>query len=222
MWRGWLGILFLSILTSVTYAQNTLSPTELSRILTPQNERFQFTATAEGPQGMRFNPATVASSRGINFHYNTYLDRGKLLEHDFFLQNFLFNFGYRRALDRSLDFHLNEYTVSLGFGVPEITFGASVNWLRSNLPNGSNGTSYNLGFLVKPIKRFSVSAVKNNINQPIVGGIKLLGNNTVGVGVHPFTEVERLALAVDASLPNGGRLDDDVAYKFGANILIVE
>jgi hypothetical protein len=206
----------------VLVAQSSLSPVEALRVLTPQNERFQFIATADGPEAMRFNPASVASSRGINIHYNAFLDHGKILEHDVSLQNFLFNFAYRRSLDRSTDYHLNEYTVTLGFGVPEATFGASINWLRSDLPHGSDGSLFNLGLLLRPLDCLSIAAVKGNINQPEIGGAKLVGANIVGVGVRPFAEADRLTLAADASLPNGGRLKDDVTFKLGANLLIVD
>jgi hypothetical protein len=206
----------------VLNAQSTLSPAEALRVLIPQNERFQFIATAEGPEGMRLNPASVASSRGINFHYNGLIDHGKILEHDISLQNFLFNVAYRRSLDHSMDYHLNEYTVTLGFGVPEATFGASYNWLRSNLPHGSNGSILNLGLLVRPIDRLSVAGVKSNINQPEIGGAKLTGENILGVGVRPFAEADQLVLALDASLPNRGRIKDDVTYKLGANLLVIE
>jgi hypothetical protein len=218
----WIGLASGVVLSTVVEAQLQLPKAEVSRIVTPQNERFQFVAATDGAEGMRFNPATVASSRGINVHYNTLIDRGKFLEHDFFLQNFLFNFGYRRALDNSLDYHLNEYTVSLGGGIPEVTFGGSVNWLRGNLPNGSNGTRYTLGLLVKPHPRFSSSVVKSNINQPVIGGYKVVGKNTIGVGVYPLTEIERLTLAADASLPNGGNVSDDLEYRFLADFLVVE
>jgi hypothetical protein len=220
--RIFLGILVLLCLADVLIAQSSLSPVEALRVLTPQNERFQFIASADGPDAMRFNPASVASSRGINFHYNAFLDHGKILEHDLSLQNFLFNVAYRRSLDRSTDYHLNEYTVTLGFGVPEATFGASINWLRSDLPHGSNGSILNLGVLLRPLDRLSIAAVKGNINQPEIGGAKLVGANIVGVDVRPLTETDRLILAVDASLPNGGRVKDDVTYKLGANVLIVE
>lgn len=203
-------------------SQRSLTSTEVSRILRPQNERFQFIATAEGPEAMRLNPASVASSRGINFHYNFFIDRGKILEHDLSLQNFLFNVAYRRSLDRSMDFHLNEYTVTLGFGVPEVTFGASYNFLRGNLPHGSNGNILHLGALLRPLDRLSIAAAKTNINQPVIGNVKLAGTNIVGAGVHPLTEPDRLTLAAEASLSNGGRLKDDVAYKFGADFLIIE
>jgi len=217
-----LGVLLPLWVAQALIAQSSLSPAEALRVLTPQNERFQFIATADGPQAMRFNPASVASSRGINFHYNAFLDRGKILEHDLSLQNFLFNVAYRRSLDRSTDYHLNEYTVTLGFGVPEATFGASFNWLRSNLPHGSNGSILNLAVLLRPIDRLSVAGVKSNINQPEIGGTKLTGANIIGVGVRPLTEADRLVLAVDASVPNGGRIKEDVTYKLGANLLIVE
>ncbi|MEK6572084.1 MAG: hypothetical protein AABZ61_11980, partial [Bacteroidota bacterium] len=216
------GILAMLLLASRLVAQSNLSPSEVLRMLVPQNERFQFVATPEGPQSMRVNPASVAASRGINLHYNLFLDRGKVLEHDISLQNFLFNIAYRRALDRSMDYHLNEYTLSLGVGVPEFTAGVSVNWMRSNLPNGSNGMVLNLGILIRPIERLSLGAAKSNINQPVLGGVKLLGKNIVGIDLHPFTETDRLILAVDAAMPNGGRLKDDVTYKFGASLLILE
>jgi hypothetical protein len=211
-----------SFLVLALLAQSSLSPAEALRVLTPQNERFQFIASADGPEAMRFNPASVASSRGINFHYNAFIDHGKILEHDLSLQNFLFNVAYRRSLDRSMDYHLNEYTVTLGFGVPEATFGASFNWLRSDLPHGSNSSLLNLGILLRPIDRLSIAAVKGNINQPEIGGAKLVGANIVGVDIRPLIEADRLILAADASLPNGGRVKDDVTFKFGANLLVVD
>ena len=217
-----LGVFVQSWVAHALLAQSSLSPAEALRVLTPQNERFQFIATADGPEAMRLNPASVASSRGINFHYNAFLDHGKVLEHDVSLQNFLFNVAYRRSLDRSMDYHLNEYTVTLGFGIPEATLGASFNWLRSDLPHGSNGSVLNLGVLLRLIDRLSIAAVKGNINQPEIGGTKLIGANIVGVDVRPLTEADRLILAVDASLPNGGRFKDDVTFKLGANLLIVE
>jgi len=216
------GVLFLFWVAQPLIAQSNLSPAEALRVLTPQNERFQFIATAEGPEAMRLNPASVASSRGINLHYDGLIDHGKILEHDLSLQNFLFNVAYLRSLDRSTDYHLNEYTVTLGFVVPEATFGASYNWLRSNLPHGSNGSILNLGVLLRPIDRFSIAGAKSNINQPQIGGTKLTGANTIGVGVRPFTEEDRLLLAADASVPNGGRIKDDATCKFGANVLIIE
>jgi hypothetical protein len=203
-------------------AQGIPSADEVYRILTPQNERFQFIATAEGPAAMRLNPASAASSRGINLHYNLLVERGKILEHDVSLQNFLFNIAYRRSLDRSRDYHLNQYTVTLGLGIPEATFGASVNWLRSNLPSGSNGSIINLGVLLRPLDRFSIAAVKTNINQPMLGGRKRIGMNVAGLGVRPLEEVDRLTLAVEAALPNKGRLSNDATYRFGADALIVE
>lgn len=221
--RGFiLGVLAEFLIAHALIAQSSLSPAAALRVLTPQNERFQFIASADGPQAMRFNPASVASSRGINFHYNAFLDHGKILEHDLSLQNFLFNVAYRRSLVRSTDYHLNEYTVTLGFGVPEATFGASINWLRSNLPQGSNGSMLNLGVLLRPTDRLSIAGVKGNINQPEIGGAKLAGANIVGVDVRPLTETDRLILALDASLANGGRIKEDVTYKLGANVLIVE
>jgi hypothetical protein len=191
-------------------------------MLVPQNERFQFIAIAEGPEAMRLNPAGVASSRGINLHYNAFIDHGKVLEHDLSLQNFLFNVGYRRSLDHTMDYHLNEYTVSLGFGVPEATFGASINWLRSDLPRGSNGSILNLGVLLRPTDRLSIAAAKGNINQPEIGGARLAGTNSVGVGVRPLKEADQLVLASDVSLPNNGRINSDVTFRFGANFLVVE
>lgn len=220
--RYLLFFLILLLISQRIVAQGNLTSTEVSRILSPQNERFQFIAIAEGPEAMRLNPASVASSRGINFHYNFFIDRGKILEHDLSLQNFLFNVAYRRSLDRSMDYHLNEYTVTLGFGVPEVTFGASYNFLRGNLPHGSNGNILHLGALIRPIDRLSIAAAKTNINQPVIGNVKLVGTNIVGAGFHPLTEMDRLALAAEASLPNGGRINDDVAYKFGADFLIIE
>jgi len=217
-----LGALIEFSIAHALIAQSSLSPAEALRVLIPQNERFQFIASADGPQAMRLNPASVASSRGINFHYNAFLDHGKILEHDLSLQNFLFNVAYRRSLVRSTDYHLNEYTVALGFGVPEATFGASINWLRSNLPYGSNGSILNLGVLLRPIDRISVAGVKSNINQPEIGGAKLVGANIVGVDVRPLADADRLILALDASLANRGRIKDDVTYKLGANVLIVE
>jgi hypothetical protein len=217
-----LGVLALHWFSQILLAQSSLSPKEALRMLIPQNERFQFIASAEGPEAMRLNPASVASSRGINFHYSALIDHGKILEHDLSLQNFLFNVAYRRSLDHSMDYHLNEYTVSMGFGVPEITFGASINWLRTNLPRGSNGSLFNLGVLVRPMDQLSIAVVKQNINQPGIGGARLIGENILGVDVRPLREREQLILAADASLPNKGRINDDVAYKFGANFLVVE
>jgi hypothetical protein len=217
-----LGVLALHWFSQILLAQRDLSPEEALRMLVPQNERFQFIASAEGPEAMRLNPASVASSRGINFHYNALIDHGKFLEHDVSLQNFLFNVAYRRSLDHSMDYHLNEYTVSMGFGVPEITFGASVNWLRTDLPGGSNGSLFNLGVLVRPMDQLSIAAVKENINQPEIGGARLEGENILGVNFRPLRERDQLILAVDASLPNKGSINDDVTYKFGANFLVVE
>jgi hypothetical protein len=217
-----LGFLALHWFSQILLAQSSLSPEEALRMLVPQNERFQFIASAEGPEAMRLNPASVASSRGVNFHYDALIDHGKLLEHDFSLQNFLFNVAYRRSLDHSMDYHVNEYTVSLGFGVPEITFGASINWLRTNLPRGSNGSLFNLGVLVRPMDQLSIAAVKENINQPEIGGARLVGANIVGVDFRPLRDGDQLILAADASLPNKGRINGDATYKFGANLLVVE
>jgi len=201
-------------------ADAQLSLNEISRILVPQNERYQFTATARGAEGIRVNPASVASSRGINLHYNTYVEKGKFLEHDFILQNFLFNVAYRRASDRAGDYHLNHYTATLGGGVPELTFGASFNCLRSDLPSGSNGSVIHLGASLNPAEWISIAAVRRNINQPTLGGVRLTGQNVLGLGFDFFND--RLTVATDATLPNRGRLQKDVAFKFGLNALLVE
>lgn len=213
-------LVFLGVAASaVGQSQLPSRSHDISRMLVPQNERYQFIATAKGVDGMRVNPASVASSRGINFHYNTYIERGKFLEHDFFLQNFLFNVAYRRATAPT-GYHLNHYGVTIGGGIPEITFGASFNWLRSNLPAGSNGNVIHVGLLLRPNDWLSIAAAKRNINQPVLGGIKLVGRNIVGAGVHLWQD--RIILAAEATAPNGGRIEKDVTYRFGGNVLIVD
>lgn len=199
-------------------AQQALDPLEVARMLVPQNEPYQFTAIARGAQAMRINPASTYLSRGVNLYYNTYIQSRKLLEHDFLLQNFLFNISYRRASARSADVHLNQYTFSTGFGVDEFMLGVSLNLLRSNAPQGSNGTVWHFGALIIPEDWITFSAVKTNVKQPVIGGVKLQSMNIVGVGFQP-PQLD-LQIAVDLSVPNDARLKD-FSYKVGADVVLV-
>ncbi len=194
-------ILFLALLSVPAFAQP--SPSEIARMLQPQSEQYTFTTTVRRAWGMRLNPAEIGDMYPVNLMYNFHVLHGKLLEHEVFFQNYLFNFGWRRALSRSMEYRVDQFSLSMGFGVPEFLAGGSIQWLSSDLPGNDHGVVFNVGTLMRPEPHLVFALTKRNINQPILGGVAVRGVQSAGIAVRPYADSDRLLYAFEYTLPNG-------------------
>jgi hypothetical protein len=184
------------------------SQEETARMLQPQSERFAMTASVRQALGMRLNPASIGNMYGVNMMYNAYIEKGKLLEHEIMFQNYLFNFSWRRALSQTMEYRVDHFSFSMGFGMPEFLVGGSFQWISSDLPEKDHGVFWSLGTLMTANEYLAIALTKRNMNQPEIGGVTVQGVQSIGAVVRPFKNSERLVVAVDYTFANNTRLSD--------------
>jgi hypothetical protein len=204
------------LLTAIPLLAQPPSKEEIARMLQPQSEQFALTASVRQALGMRLNPASIGNMYGVNMMYNVYEEKGKLLEHEFMFQNYLFNFSWRRALSSSMEYRVDHFSLSMGFGTPEFLVGGSIQWISSDLPENDRGVLWTIGTLMTANEYLSIALTKRNMNQPVIGGVMVQGVQSIGAVVRPFKNSDRLVIAFDYTLANQQRLRDG-SIKLGVD-----
>jgi hypothetical protein len=201
--------------------ENPPTPGEILRMMTPQSDRYLLTAIAVQVRGVRLNPAIVGDYVPMNVGYSVFTEGGRMYEHEILVQNYLFNFIWRRALSDQMNYRIDHWNVNVGFSQPHINAGFGIHMLTSDLPGSTTRYMWNVAFILNPDPQFRLVMTKRNINQPAFAGVRLRGVQSIGIGMWPFWERDLFSFGIDYTLPNGVRLADG-GTKFGIDTKIFD
>ncbi len=200
-------ILLLTFL-SVLHSQN---------LYFPNFERYLFTATSDGAQGLRLNPANIGFAHRLNsLIYITSTEKFSFKNYDagLFIQLMRLGFGFKTAKIESQKSTL--FSTSTGFGSEDFTVGFGIDYLSIN--DEGFKQSINLGFIYRPFDFASISIVAQNLTNRYFKGTTFGRKYIAGFGLRPLGN-DILTLSGDVFLFENQKVKN---FKAGAEIKIVD
>ncbi len=202
-----ISILLLAILSTLN-SQN---------LYLPNFERYLFTATSDGAQGLRLNPA----STGFAHRFNSliYITSGEKFSFKNYDAGLLFQFMRLGLGFKTAKFDAQKSTListSTGFGKEDFSFGIGIDYLRIN--DERFRPSINFGFIYRPFNFASISLVAQNLTGRYFKGTSFERKYIAGVGLRPFGS-DILTLSGDLFLIENQKIKN---FKAGAEIKIVD
>ncbi|MFN3135713.1 MAG: signal peptide peptidase SppA, partial [Candidatus Kryptonium sp.] len=182
----------------------------------PNFERYLFTATSDGAEGLRLNPANMGFRHKTNFAlYLSSSERLSLKNYDagLFIQTMNFGFGAKNSKVNDSTSFLISY--STGFGGKNFSLGVGFDHFK--ISGEKFKTSINVGVISRPFNFISVSIVAYNITGRYFQNTPLEKRYTSGIGIRPFGN-DILTLSSDLIIKEKQKLKN---FKFGAELKIV-
>ncbi|CUS79983.1 signal peptide peptidase SppA [Candidatus Kryptonium thompsonii] len=203
-----LKLLTLLILwTTLSTAQN---------LYIPSFERYLFTATSDGSEGLRVNPANMGFRHKINFAvYLSSLRKFSVKNYEtgLFLQTMNLGIGMKSVrLGDSTSLLISSST---GFGGEGFSFGVGLDYFK--IGGEKFKTSINAGVISRPFNFISISFVAHNLTGRYFQNTPLEKRYTAGIGIRPFGN-DILTLSSDLILKEKQKPKN---FKFGAELKIV-
>jgi protease-4 len=193
-----------------------VSQLQAQNIHPPRFERYLFSATSDGAQGLRLNPANIGFphrnlliylSQEENFSFKNY-------NVGFFFQSMRFGFGLDRIKIKDTNSIL--ISTSTGFGSEDFTFGLGFDYLKIN--DDRFKPSINVGLLSRPFNFVSISIVIQNLTGKYFQGTSFEKRYIIGAGLRPFGN-DRLTLSGDLFIQESQKTKN---FKYGAELKIID
>lgn len=200
-------ILLLLISVPMLQAQN---------IHPPRLERYLFSATSDGAQGLRLNPANAGfPHRNFIFHFSPE-KISSFKNYNAGLSTQLMRLGF--VLDRinTQDVNSTLISTSTGFGSEDLTLGFGFDYLKIN--DKKFKPSINIGLISRPFNFLSISFVMQNLTGRYFQGTSFEKKYIIGIGLRPFGS-DRLTLSGDLFAQEGQKLKN---FKYGAELKIID
>ncbi len=200
-------ILWLLILVSQLQTQN---------IHPPRLERYLFSATSDGAQGLRLNPANIGFPHRNFLLYFSPEEKFSLKNYNmgFSLQFMRFGLGLDRI--KTQDTNSILISTSTGFGTEGFTFGLGFDYLKIN--DERFKPSLNVGLISRPFNFVSISIVIQNLTGRYFQDTSFEKKYIVGAGLRPFGN-DRLTLSGDLFVQENQKLKN---FKYGAELKIID
>lgn len=197
----------LILTTAISLAQS---------LYVPSFERYLFTATADGSEFLRINPASMGFPHKANF--SLYLSSGekfsfKNYDAGFFFQSMRFGFALKRAKIQNQTSTL--ISTSTGFGQEDFTVGVGLDYFKIN--DQKFRSSINVGAIARPFNFISLSFVAYNLTGRYFQDTPLEKSYTAGIGVRPLG-TDFLTISSDVFIKEKQRVKN---FKVGAELKII-
>ncbi len=182
----------------------------------PNFERYLFSATSDGAQGLRLNPANVGFPHRNLLLYLSPEEKFSFKNYNagFFLQSMRFGIGIDRIKTKDTNSIL--ISTSTGFGSEDFKFGLGIDYLKIN--NDRFKSSTNIGLLSRPFNLLSISLVIQNLTGKYFQGTSFEKRYIIGAGLRPFGN-DRLTLSGDLFIQENQKIKN---FKYGAELKIVD
>ena len=201
----------ISVLAFLNLYSQTLHP--------PIIERYLFSATTEGADGIRFNPAItgIKHHTNFNFYVSTFnKPLSKNFDLGFLFQNNRAGLGLKS--EKFGDSSMTLLSFSLGFGKRNFTGGFGIDYIKVN--DEPFKTSFNIGFLSRPFEFVAFSFVLQNLTGRYFRATPFERKYIFGAGLRPIGD-DRLTLSADVYINDKGKLKNS-NYKYGAEFKIID
>jgi protease-4 len=201
----------ISILVFLNLHSQTLHP--------PTIERYLFSATTEGADGVRLNPAITGIKHHVNFNFyvSTFnKPLSKNFDFGFLLQNNRAGLGLKS--EKFGDSSMTLLSFSFGFGKRNFTSGFGIDYIKVN--DEPFKTSFNIGFLSRPFEFVAFSFVLQNLTGRYFRATPFERKYIFGAGLRP-TGDDRLTLSGDVFINDKGKLKNS-NYKYGAEFKVID
>ncbi len=182
----------------------------------PNLERYLFTATSDGSEALRLNPAAMGFKHKTNFTlYLSPSEKLSLKNYDagLFIQMMRFGLGMKNSRVGDSTAFLISY--STGFGGEDFSLGLGLDYLKIN--DEKFKASINAGVISRPFNFISISFVAYNLTGRYFQSTPLEKRYTAGIGIRPFGN-DILTLSSDLILKEKQKPRN---FKFGADLKIV-
>ncbi len=186
-------------------------------LVTPQNQKYLFTAGTDETQAFLYNPAYLGLyNRGevLDSYYfypnRSLLNFPNISFHDIgiFGQGGKFGLAYRNAA--TLEENLNQYSVGLGFGNQQAAVGVSLSLM--NITGVGSRWFPSVGFILRPDRYISLGAAYHNFSNVPFGYHPIEETANIGIGIRPLgTNFLTLNADLIAPVHNDG-------YKVGITV----
>lgn len=210
-------LLFLLILLTATFsnAQN---------LYLPNFERYLFTATSDGAEGLRLNPANMGFRHRTNFTlYLSSSEKFSLKNYDagLFIQMMRLGLGIKSSKVNDSTSLLISY--STGFGGKNLSLGIGFDHFK--IGDEKFKTSINFGVISRPFNFISISTVAYNITGRHFQNTPLEKRYISGIGIRPFGN-DVLTLSSDLIIkekqkPKGFKLGAELKIVNGLNLYAI-
>lgn len=193
-----------------------VSQLQTQNIHPPRFERYLFSATSDGAQGLRLNPANVGFPHRNFFLYLSPEENFSLKNYNagFFLQSMRFGLGLDRIKTKDVSSIL--ISTSTGFGSEDFAFGLGLDYLK--IDDDRFKPSINIGLLSRPFNFASISLAIQNLTGRYFQGTSFEKRYIIGAGLRPFGN-DRLTLSGDLFVQENQKVKN---FKYGAELKIVD
>ncbi|CUU10865.1 signal peptide peptidase SppA [Candidatus Kryptobacter tengchongensis] len=200
-------IVVLILTTAITVAQN---------LYLPNLERYLFTATSEGSEALRLNPASLGFKHQTNF--SLYLSPSgelslKNYDAGFYLQTMRFGFALKRTKIQEKTSLL--ISTSTGFGTEELALGLGFDYFKIN--DERFKTAINAGIISRPFNFISLSLTAYNLTGKHFQSTPLEKSYIAGFGIRPLGN-DILTLSSDIFIKEKQKIKN---FKIGAEFKLI-
>ncbi|CUT05147.1 hypothetical protein [Candidatus Kryptobacter tengchongensis] len=200
-------IVVLILTTAITVAQN---------LYLPNLERYLFTATSEGSEALRLNPASLGFKHLTNF--SLYLSPSgelslKNYDAGFYLQTMRFGFALKRTKIQEKTSLL--ISTSTGFGTEELALGLGFDYFKIN--DERFKTAINAGIISRPFNFISLSLTAYNLTGKHFQSTPLEKSYIAGFGIRPLGN-DILTLSSDIFIKEKQKIKN---FKIGAEFKLI-
>ncbi|HRP68068.1 MAG TPA: signal peptide peptidase SppA [Turneriella sp.] len=174
-----------------------------NRMIDTPNLPQKSVATSDDTTSLYFNPAGLGyHALQLGYFYGRNPDN-KLDDHMVFLNLLGIAFSTQWRFGDTTQDYARRYTLGMGIiNTPFLSIGTSYSWYNSSFAYLDRYAQWDIGFILRPWRRFSLGAVGRAINEPIYRGQIFQTNWDVGVGFRPLPGkyTENLTLSIDTNL----------------------
>lgn len=191
----------LILLFSTTLAEVKLSPTE--GFFLP----YSSAAYSDDALGLKFNPAGLGLSHEFQGYFlHTHSDSNFKGDYALFLSARGLGFS-AEWLGNEIKPKYRKYTLGSGFKILNgFYLGSSYSWFGSKNKDYNDLSSWNAGFLMRPISFISLGGVVNDLNRPFFRGEKTNISFDLGLALRPIGD--RVTLSVDGIMDEKDKAED--------------
>jgi len=201
-------LILLLTLLAVLHSQN---------LYLPNFERYLFTATSDGAQGLRLNPANLGfAHRPNSLIYITSGEKFSFKNYDagIFIQLMRLGFGFKTAKIEGQKSTL--LSTSAGFGREDFTVGFGIDYLKLN--DDRFKSAINLGITSRPFEFVSISLVAQNLTNRYFKETSFGRKYIAGFGLRPLGN-DILTFSGDLFFFENQKIKN---FKAGVDIKIVD